>query len=113
MSKTLLPIGITVLFALLNIFFEWSGLYGIFEGFREILWMVASFSFGLSMNDKKKRSNAWILKLTISFIMAILLGYQLGFVQIVIVDEIIRAIGFNQLLFMFIFIWCGWAFFRD
>lgn len=113
MSKTLLPLGITLLFGLLNVFFEWSGLYGMYEGFRPILWMIASFCFGLSMNDKKKRSNAWIIKLVISFLMAILLGYQLGLVQISLVDEIMRAIGFNQLIFMFIFIWCGWAFFRD
>ncbi|NLC05463.1 MAG: hypothetical protein GX778_02940 [Erysipelothrix sp.] len=107
MTTTLLPLLALLVIWIIHYLFTFLGIISI-PLVSTLFWAIASFSFGLSMNLKSKRSNTWVLKLIIAFIVFLLFTYQMGWVSVPFLNNFQSSI-----ILYFIYVWCGWAFFRN
>lgn len=107
MITTLLPLLSVLVISILHYLFKWIGLMN-YGGIGTLFWAVSFFGFGLTLTTKPKRSQGWVLKLIIAFILFVLFSYQLGWINIPMISNSI-----NNLYIYLIYVWCGWAFFRN
>lgn len=87
-------------------------LYNIHVLIKPLFWLLTSFAFGLSLNDFKKKSNAWVLKLVIAGLLLVLFLYEINLIHIAFFDQIFHQLRIETYFIRLIYIWCGWAFFR-
>lgn len=107
MITTLLPLLAIFVMAAVHYLLNFLGLFAI-SWVTTLFWAVASFGFGMVLNDKPKRSQGWVLKLIIAFIVFLLFVYQMNWISL----PILRIFSSNLYIY-FIYVWCGWAFFRN
>ncbi len=107
MLATFLPILVLVVVLVVRYLLAMIGLMD-FGWFYTLFWVIATFGFGLSLNPKHKRSNTWVLKLIISFIVFLLFTYQMGWLSLPWISQFL-----SSLVIYLIYVWCGWAFFRN
>lgn len=88
------------------------GIYDLSAILRSLFWLFTCFTFGLSLSDFKKKSNAWVLKLIIAGILLILFLFEINVVKLSFLDQIMYHLRIHPDFLRFIYIWCGWAFFR-
>lgn len=72
---------------------------------------VALFAFGMFLSQHKKRSSGWFKKLLVSFVMMIIVGKRLGWIEFDVFWTYINDLGINQTIQNAVIIYCGWIFF--
>jgi predicted permease len=85
------------------------------ENFQSPLSVVATaallFMFGMFLTQHKKRSSGWFKKLLVSFIMLIIIGKRLGWIEFDVFWTYVNDLGINQTIQNAVIIYCGWIFF--
>ncbi|PKM67359.1 MAG: hypothetical protein CVU94_06485 [Firmicutes bacterium HGW-Firmicutes-19] len=85
------------------------------ENFQSPLSVVATaallFMFGMFLTQHKKRSSGWFKKLLVSFIMLIIVGKRLGWIEFDVFWRYVNDLGINQTIQNAVIIYCGWIFF--
>lgn len=89
---------------------------GVFpEDFQSPLSTLATaaalFAFGMFLTNNKKRSSGWFKKLLVSFVMLIIVGKRLGWIEFDVFWTYINDLGINQTIQNAVIIYCGWIFF--
>ncbi|NLC42338.1 MAG: hypothetical protein GX775_05760 [Erysipelothrix sp.] len=107
MTTTLLPLLALAIIWVVHYLFSFLGAFSL-SWVGVLFWAISSFGFGLSMSQRKKRSNTWVMKLVIAFVVFLLFTYQMGWIAVPYMASLRSSI-----LIYFIYVWCGWAFFRD
>lgn len=109
MNKTFNPIVVIFSACLVYLVLQHFDIFAVSEWIYAIFTVAFGFVLGLSLLERKKKSSAWVLKVLISFLMMILLFYQMGVLPIAFLHKFALPSWF----YLTIYIWCGWAFFRD
>lgn len=85
------------------------------EDFQSPLSTIATatslFAFGMFLTQHKKRSSGWFKKLLVSFVMLIIVGKRLGWIEFDVFWTYINDLGINQTIQNAVIIYCGWIFF--
>jgi predicted permease len=85
------------------------------QNFQSPLSVVATaallFMFGMFLTQRKKRSSDWFKKLLVSFIMLIIVGKRLGWIEFDVFWTYVNDLGINQTIQNAVIIYCGWIFF--
>lgn len=85
------------------------------QNFQSPLSVVATaallFIFGMFLTQRKKRSSDWFKKLLVSFIMLIIVGKRLGWIEFDVFWTYVNDLGINQTIQNAVIIYCGWIFF--
>jgi hypothetical protein len=69
------------------------------------------FMFGMFLTQHKKRSLGWFKKLLVSFVMLIIVGKRLGWIEFDVFWTYVNDLGINQTIQNAVIIYCGWIFF--
>ncbi len=69
------------------------------------------FAFGMFLTQHKKRSSGWVKKLLVSFVMLIIVGKRLGWIEFDVFWAYVNDLGINQTIQNAVIIYCGWIFF--
>lgn len=72
---------------------------------------AALFTFGMFLTNNKKRSSGWFKKLLVSFVMLIIVGKRLGWIEFDVFWTYVNDLGINQTIQNALIIYCGWIFF--
>jgi hypothetical protein len=72
---------------------------------------TALFAFGMFLTNNKKRSSGWFKKLLVSFVMLIIVGKRLGWIEFDVFWTYVNDLGINQTIQNAVIVYCGWIFF--
>jgi hypothetical protein len=72
---------------------------------------TALFAFGMFLTNNKKRSSGWFKKLLVSFVMLIIIGKRLGWIEFDVFWTYVNDLGINQTIQNAVIVYCGWIFF--
>ena len=69
------------------------------------------FYFGICLSPSRKRSQKWVGKVIISFIFALFLVYEIGYLPFYEINAFLRFLGIRGYIIYLIYILCGRYFF--
>ncbi len=112
MNETFKPWIVIAVAVIVNLLAVSLKIYGLHPFLRPLFWLIVCFAFGMSLNDSKKKSSAWVLKLIIAGILLVLFLYDIRLLKINMLDRFFNQLYIEAFFLRLIYIWCGWAFFR-
>lgn len=112
MNEILKPWIVIGVALLVNLVSNALNLFSLHWILRPLFWLVVSFAFGMSLNDHKRKSSAWVLKLVIAGVLLVLFLYEVNLIEVKMLNGLIKQLYIEPLFFRLVYIWCGWAFFR-
>ena len=76
-----------------------------------IVTVTLLFIFGMFLTHNKKRSSGWFKKLLVSFVLLIIVGKRLGWIEFDVFWMYVNDFGINETIQNAVIIYCGWIFF--
>jgi len=110
-TKWLMPLIVLLALSLIIMVID-SFVVGIYNKvLTTILTAALLFVFGMFLGNRKKRRQTWLRKLIISFVLLLIVGKQLNWIEFNLLWNILNDIGINAVILNSAIIYCGWAFF--
>lgn len=85
------------------------------EDFQSVIAIIVTasllFVFGMFLTQHKKRSSGWFKKLLVSFVLLIIVGKRLGWIEFDALWVVVNDLGINETIQNAIIVYCGWIFF--
>lgn len=107
MLMTFIPLLVVAVIAVIHYLLTMIGVFSI-QYLSVLFWAISCFAFGLSLHGKSRQNRTWVLKLVITLIIFLLLAYQFGWISI----PLLSHLSTNLYIYL-IYIFCGWAFFKN
>jgi hypothetical protein len=76
-----------------------------------IVTVTLLFTFGMFLTQNKKRSSGWFKKLLVSFVLMIIVGKRLGWIEFDALWMVVNDLGINETIQNAVIVYCGWIFF--